>query len=138
MIPTPQCPNHYSFVVSHVSWLSKAVSSASELFLNLCPFLYILLQKEMATLSSILAWRIPGTEEPAGLQSVGSQRVGHDWVTKQQQYILFPLIFRITLSSFTKYLGGIKNKLVVFLYIKRNGHFKIIFSIPIYENVTSF
>ena len=37
-----------------------------------------LLEKEMATLSSILAWRIPWTEEPGGLQSVGSQRVGHD------------------------------------------------------------
>ena len=37
-----------------------------------------LLEKGMATHSSILAWRIPWTEEPAGLQSVGSQRVGHD------------------------------------------------------------
>ena len=37
-----------------------------------------LLEKEMATHSSILAWRIPGTEEPGGLQSMGSQRVGHD------------------------------------------------------------
>ena len=36
------------------------------------------LQKEMATQSSILAWRIPWTEEPDGLQSMGSQRVGHD------------------------------------------------------------
>ena len=36
------------------------------------------LEKEMATLSSILAWRIPWTEEPGGLQSTGSQRVGHD------------------------------------------------------------
>ena len=36
-------------------------------------------------LSSILAWNIPGTEEPGGLQSMGSQRVGHDLVTKQQQ-----------------------------------------------------
>ena len=39
------------------------------------------LEKEMATHSSILAWRIPWTEEPGGLQSMGSQRVGHDWVT---------------------------------------------------------
>ena len=39
------------------------------------------LEKEMATHSSILAWRIPWTEEPGGLQSTGSQRVGHDWVT---------------------------------------------------------
>ena len=36
------------------------------------------LQKGMATHSSILAWRIPWTEEPGGLQSMGSQRVGHD------------------------------------------------------------
>ena len=37
-----------------------------------------LLEKEMATHSRILAWRIPWTEEPGGLQSVGSQRVGDD------------------------------------------------------------
>jgi len=36
------------------------------------------LKKEMATHSGILAWRIPRTEEPEGLQSMGSQRVGHD------------------------------------------------------------
>ena len=36
------------------------------------------LEEEMATHSSILAWRIPWTEEPGGLQSTGSQRVGHD------------------------------------------------------------
>ena len=37
------------------------------------------LEKEMATHSSVLAWRIPGTEEPGGLPSLGSHRVGHDW-----------------------------------------------------------
>ena len=37
------------------------------------------LEREMATHSSVLAWRIPGTEEPDGLPSMGSQRVGHDW-----------------------------------------------------------
>ena len=37
------------------------------------------LKKGMATHSSILAWEIPWTEEPGGLQSLGSQRVGHDW-----------------------------------------------------------
>ena len=36
------------------------------------------LENEMATHSSILAWRIPWMEEPGGLQSTGSQRVGHD------------------------------------------------------------
>ena len=35
-------------------------------------------EEEMATHSSILAWRIPWTEEPGGLHSIGSQRVGHD------------------------------------------------------------
>ena len=37
------------------------------------------LKKEMATHSSVLAWRIPGTGEPGGLPSVGSQRVRHNW-----------------------------------------------------------
>ena len=37
-----------------------------------------LLEKEMATHSSILAWKIPWTEKPGRLQSMGSQRVGHD------------------------------------------------------------
>ena len=37
------------------------------------------LEKEMATHSSVLAWRIPGTGEPVGLPSMGLHRVGHDW-----------------------------------------------------------
>ena len=43
------------------------------------------LGKEMATHCNILAWRIPWTEEPGGLQSTGLQRVGHNWASKQQQ-----------------------------------------------------
>ena len=43
------------------------------------------LEKEMATHSSILAWEIPWTKEPGGLQSIRCQRVGHDLMTKQQQ-----------------------------------------------------
>ena len=39
------------------------------------------LEKEMATHSNILTWRIPWREEPGRLQSMGSQRVGHDWAT---------------------------------------------------------
>ena len=41
------------------------------------------LEKEMATHSSILAWRIPWAEDTGGLQSMESQRVGHDLTTKQ-------------------------------------------------------
>ena len=44
-----------------------------------------LLEQEMATHSSILAWKIPWTEEPGGLQSKGSQKVGHDWATSLTQ-----------------------------------------------------
>ena len=40
------------------------------------------LKKEIATCSSVLAWEFPRTEEPGGLQSVGSQWVGHDWATE--------------------------------------------------------
>ena len=43
------------------------------------------LEKEMVTQSGILAWEIPWTEEPDGLQSMGSQRIEHDLVTKQKQ-----------------------------------------------------
>ena len=44
------------------------------------------LEKEMVTHSSILAWEIPWTEQPGRLQSLGSQRVGQELVTEQQQY----------------------------------------------------
>ena len=42
-------------------------------------FQFHALEKEMATHSSVLAWRIPGTGEPGGLPSMGSHTVGHDW-----------------------------------------------------------
>ena len=42
----------------------------------------------MATHSSILAWRIPWTEEPGGIRSMGSQRVGHDWATEHVHTLL--------------------------------------------------
>ena len=48
-----------------------------------------LLQKRMATNSSIPAWRIPGTEEADRLQSMESQRVQHDLATKQRQQITY-------------------------------------------------
>ena len=46
------------------------------------------LQKEMATHSNILAQRIPWTEEPGGLQSMGFQRASHDWATKHARTTL--------------------------------------------------
>ena len=59
-------------------------------------FYFHALGKEMATHSSVLAWRIPGTGEPGGLPSMGSHRIGHDWsdlaaaVAAAEQYEGFP------------------------------------------------
>ena len=44
----------------------------------------------MAIRFSILAWEIPWTEEPGGLQSMGLQKVRHNWATKQQQIYCLP------------------------------------------------
>ena len=51
------------------------------------------LEKEMATHSSILAWRIPWTEEPGRPQSTGSQRVGHDWTTSLHFIYIYICIY---------------------------------------------
>ena len=60
------------------------------------------LEKEMAIHSSTLAWRIPWREEPGGLQSMGSQRVRHNWVTNTK------LIYTAVQQKLTQYcyLGG--------------------------------
>ena len=50
-----------------------------------------LLEREMATHSSILAWKIPWTEEPGRLHSMGLQRVGHDWATSLPLYCMYIL-----------------------------------------------
>ena len=59
------------------------------------------LEKETATHSSGLAWKVPLTEEPGGLQSMESQRVVHNWVTKQQPKKL--IIVKTTVKKFTAY-----------------------------------
>ena len=46
------------------------------------------LEREMATHSSTLAWKIPWTEEPEGLQSMGLQKVGHNSATKHTHFII--------------------------------------------------
>ena len=64
------------------------------MFSQVLGLLFHALEKEMATHSSVLAWRIPGTGEPGGLPSMGSHRVGHDWsdsaaaAAAMQPYIL--------------------------------------------------
>ena len=71
------------------------------------------MEKEMATHSSIHAWKIPWTDEPGGLQSMGSQRVGHDWATsvcvfrnvrKEASPTAGPLALRCIISSHVFFL----------------------------------
>ena len=80
------------------------------------------LEKEMATHSSVLAWKIPWTEEPGGLQSIGSQRIGHDLATKQQQkHIHIKLILDFTMT----YIYIINSLVKIFLQkVKPNSSSK--------------
>ena len=69
------------------------------------------LEKEMATHSSVLAWRIPGTGEPGGLPSMGSHRVGHDWRD-------------LAAAAATLYIEWINNKVLLYStgnYIQHPG-----------------
>ena len=73
-----------SFITKTYLWLNLGFSGGS-VVKNL-PAMQEMedpLEEGMAAHSSILGWRIPPTEEPGGLQSLGLQRVGHDLVTKQ-------------------------------------------------------
>ena len=65
--------NGWTIFYSHQHWKKFQFS-------HILPTL-VIMEKAMAPHSSTLAWKIPWTEEPGGLQSMGSQRVGHDWVT---------------------------------------------------------
>ena len=51
------------------------------------------LEEEMATHSSILAWRIPWTDGPGGLQSMGSQRVRHNWATNTFSFTFYTFCY---------------------------------------------
>ena len=84
------------------------------------------LEKEMAVHSSVLAWRIPGMEEPGGLPSMGWQRVGHDWsdlaaaaaaMTNDVEY-LFMYLLAVCTPFLVKYLfrsfDHVKHLIIVF------------------------
>ena len=70
---------------TRLKWLSISLAGTQELWVQSLGH-EDSLEKEMATHSSILAWKIPWTEQPGGLQSMGLQRVAHDWVTEHQKY----------------------------------------------------
>ena len=96
---TPGLLVHHQLLEStqtHVHWVSDAIqpsnplSSLSPPTFNLSQHLKLeefkTLEKAMAPHSSTLAWKIPWMEEPGRLQSMGSQRVGHDWVTSLSRF----------------------------------------------------
>ena len=84
------------------------------------------LEKEMATHSSVLAWRIPGTGEPHGLPSMGSHRVGHDWGSSSNTFpppldppkegLCTSSLFRQTENSPSKYSYG---SLSLFIWVSQ-------------------
>ena len=84
-----------------------AVHGVAEGWIRLSDFTFTFhfhaLEKEMATHSSVLAWRIPGMGEPVGLPSVGSHRVRHDWSDLAAAAAVisdFPFIFKQAAGSF--------------------------------------
>ena len=93
------------------------------------------LEKEMTTHSSNLAWEITWTEEPGGLQSMGSQRVGHDWATNTFTLSFFCELFCLFVSSMfvivhwnifmfsLKSLSGIPNICVMLVLVSVDGLF---------------
>ena len=86
------CPWNYDQGVSPWCHLVpknyQQLSPLNLFFLFLLIFIYV--EKEMATHSSILAWRIPWMEDSSGLWSMGSQRVGHDWATNTHLFMTTP------------------------------------------------
>ena len=100
------------------------------------------LEEGMATHSSVLAWRIPWTEEPGGLQSMGLRRVGHNWVTE-------PLHPHNTICWIKKLIGGetIQRIVVVLmvspqwvghLWIPGNGLYMILFGKSNFADMNHF
>ena len=81
------------------------------------------LEKEMATQSSTLAWKILWTEKPSRLQSMGSQRVGHDWATSLCYVCTISVLYwahlcmkcSLGISDFLEKVSSLSNS-VVFLY----------------------
>ena len=91
----------WPFILSQNLWLCSTFTlhwspgdsgDEDEIFLKRCTWKP--LEKEVETHSSILAWKIPWIEEPGRPQSLGSQRVGHDWATEHP-----PMTFTVQSSS---------------------------------------
>ena len=92
-----------------------------ETSLSLFTFHFHSLEKEMATHSSVLAWRIPGTGEPGGLPSMGLHRVGQDWSDLAAAAAAYWLVGSLPLAPPGKPLEGQRS-------IIYNAHWPTLFS----------
>ena len=95
-------PLQYSCLENPMDGVAKSLTGLSNFIFT---FHFHALEKEMATHSSVLAWRIPGTAEPGGLPSMGSHRVGHDWsdfAAAAAATILKFLLYDFTLTAFSQ------------------------------------
>ena len=103
-------PLQYSCLANPMDWRAwkAAVHGVAEGGTGLSDFTFTFqfhaLEKKMATQSSVLAQRIPGTGEPGGLPSMGSHRVGHDWSNLAAVVLNVPEVSEIALISFHSFL----------------------------------
>ena len=111
---------------SNCSWLSHCLEAQGAKYPPLMQEMQVwspcwedILEKKMSTHSGILAWNISWTEEPGRLQSMGSQRVLHDWATKQQQQQSY---YQLHVNNhITNYNGPYTNRLIMGVASWREG-----------------
>ena len=141
----PSFPFNYSNSICQMSHIYICVSiciwQENDLYTHtlftILPYQEDSLQKEMATHSSILAWKIPWMEEPDRLQSMESQRVGHDWASSLSLSFIYLIIFSHFSSFFKSYLFDnclsinilLCNNSVNNIYYKLSCSLRIYFSI---------
>ena len=118
----------YKYGTSLVAQTVKRLSTMQETGLQ-CLGWEDLLEKEMATCSSTLAWKIPWMEEPGRLQSMGSKRVGHDWASSLSNIYVFLMLLivsslRVLSQTNSFILKKIPVKLIGTTEVKWKGRFK--------------
>ena len=119
-----------SFRISHLAACASLVAQMVKIHLQWgIPWFYPWFGKfpwrrALATHSSVLAWRIPWAEEPGGLQSRGSQRVGHDWAAEHTPPCLLPIPLYASASISAKRKFVLHNLWCLFLF--RNNYTSMI------------
>ena len=114
-------------------WVAKSRRRLSDFIFT---FHFHALEKEMATHSSVLAWRIPGTGEPGGLPSMGSHRIGHDWselataaatIGDREHNFMYYCICVFSSVNIQTFFSMIVTESSIVLPFKSMVHFELIF-----------